>query len=73
MKPVVPLVSPLPLGIHLEVNLEVLSSQTILESKQPILGPSDLSNPFTLKKKVSGGWVVVMKTKIRGQLRSKSF
>ena len=33
MKPVVPLVSPLPLGIHLEVN-------------QPILGPSDLSRPL---------------------------
>ena len=46
MKPVVPLVTPLPLGIHLEVNLEVLSSQTILESKQPILGPSDLSRPL---------------------------
>ena len=67
-----PLVSPLPLGVHLEVNLEVLSSQTILESKQPILGPSDLSDPSTVKKNVSGGWVVLMKTINRVQLRSKS-
>ena len=67
-----PLVSPLPLGVHLEVNLEVLSSQTILESKQPILGPSDLTDPSTIKKNVSGGWVVLMKTKNRVQLRSKS-
>ena len=51
--------------------LNFLTSQTLLESYQPILGPSDMCNLLKAKKKVcvGGGWV---ETKNRVLLRSRS-
>ena len=57
---VIPDVPPVvPLDICLGVQLEVLTStepQTLLESYQPTLGPSDMSRPLKSQEK-SSWWV----------------